>query len=242
VSKSSYAPVSLPSPPSHPPDHGPLLTGIYQPGLFRKLPNRKRHQELVQLYNTPPSFGAHVSLAGEATADVCALLATYLTRLPGPLFPPPLFHALWAWCIKPTVRRELAQREADAHEDEDGRRPGSASGARAGSGSGGATTDAGTCAAEERQVQIAVLLFRLVPAARLSLLVYLLTFFSQVPLSPENGVGVEDLARLFGHRVLGGSCGLAAKSGTGWLLTRWPRIAAGLGVDDECCEKKGGEG
>jgi hypothetical protein len=48
-------------------------------------------------------------------------------------------------------------------------------------------------------------------------------------------VGFDDLSRLF---VLGGSRVVAAKSSMGWLLTRWPRISQGLGMDDECCEKR----
>jgi hypothetical protein len=225
--------------------------GIYQPGLFRKLPHRKRHQELIQLYNTPPSFGAATSLSSESTPDICALLTTYIMKLPSPLLPSSLFPAFWAWCIKPTVKRETAQREKDEHEDDQyqyrhhSRRPkldpraawhkARLDGLRK---LQLIDSDPSTLAQETLQIEIAVLLLRLLPAANFSLLVYLLAFFSQVPLSPENGVSFDDLSRLFGHKLLGGSCAVAAKSGMEWLLTRWPRIADGLGVEDECCEKR----
>ncbi|EPQ55422.1 hypothetical protein GLOTRDRAFT_138964 [Gloeophyllum trabeum ATCC 11539] len=104
---------------------------------------------------------------------------------------------------------------------------------------------------EEKRVTVAQLLLRLLPRENLSLLTYLLSFFTQIPLSPENGMLPGDVARMFGWRVLGG--GLLAPKGDlralnakerererereekrrgeemlGWVMERWGAIYEGL--------------
>lgn len=94
---------------------------------------------------------------------------------------------------------------------------------------------------ESPQIAIARHLLQLLPSANLSLLVYLLAFFTQVPLAPANGIQFEDVARIFSGALLGtggsrGGARTGAGQGTGslsgrmlvWLLTRWGRISEGL--------------
>ena len=58
---------------------------------------------------------------------------------------------------------------------------------------------------ESTPILIAQLVLHLLPSPHSSLLVYMLAFFSQVLLvHEENGVGMEDLARMFGGRIFGG--------------------------------------
>ena len=47
--------------------------GIYRSGLFRALPSRDRHLQLIDLFDTSPDFGAHFKMRGQAMPDVCAL-------------------------------------------------------------------------------------------------------------------------------------------------------------------------
>ncbi|KAF8954274.1 hypothetical protein BDZ97DRAFT_1866296 [Flammula alnicola] len=84
-------------------------TGIYQPNLFRTLPNRSRLLELVEIYDSaqqPPGtmrvqshtqrgFGSDTSLHLESTPDICALLTMYLSSLPEPILTPLLFRPIW---------------------------------------------------------------------------------------------------------------------------------------------------
>lgn len=64
-------------------------------------------------------------------------------------------------------------------------------------------------------VHIVQLLLHLLPSPYFSLFVYLLSFSSQVALvREENGVGIEDLSKMFGARVFGQGSGDASPSST----------------------------
>ncbi|KIM42350.1 hypothetical protein M413DRAFT_132106 [Hebeloma cylindrosporum] len=235
-------------------------TGIYQPNLFRTLPNRSRLLQLISIFdseqqppgsiirsrqssgikNTPVSgFGSQTSLHLESTSDICALLTTYLSSLPEPILSPVLFLPIWDWC-------GLEDDEADTVHQSSGRRLSSIPLSRT-----------YTNPMETNHIHIAQLLLHLLPSPNFSLLVYLLAFFSQVALvREENGVGVDDLSRMFGGRIFGGgttsslssSASGNAASTTGmddkifnttqtrregeammaWFLRRWAPLSDGL--------------
>jgi hypothetical protein len=73
------------------------------------------------------------------------------------------------------------------------------------------------------------LLLRL-PTPNLSLFIYLCAFFTQIPLSPENGLSFEDIARVFAFSLLGGPSKARAQQMLVWILRRWARISEGLTV------------
>lgn len=186
-------------------------TGIYRPGLFRDLPNRLRLVSLIEVFNAPPSYGQSITVRTESTADICALLTTYLNSLPQPLVPPSLFTCFWQWCVLPSVHREGTRDRytasqwimAWASRDED---------------------------EEFSKVEIAVaqILLHLLPANQLSLFVYLCAFFTQVPLCPENGITFDDIGGLFGEALVGGEDTNQGKELLVWFLRRWRTISEGL--------------
>ncbi|KAF8873608.1 hypothetical protein CPB84DRAFT_1798280 [Gymnopilus junonius] len=239
-------------------------TGIYQSNLFRTLPNRFRLLELINIFdsedqlpgsairsrqrsNTPKvhpkaGFGFNTSLHLESTPDICALLTTYLSSLPEPLLVPPLFRAIWDWCdIEHDEEDQVKQQETY------GQRVSPISMVRS-----------YTNPTESAHILIVQLVLHLLPSPNFSLLVYLLAFFSQVALvREENGVGVQDLGRMFGARLFGsgtsssstytkdkgkGKARDAGCDGTGssnmssskgekmmcWFLRRWGPISDGL--------------
>ena len=160
--------------------------------------------------------------------DICALLSTFISSLPTPLLEPHIYSALWHWSIKPSVKRDDARRDRQEEEEEDRR----ARGEPPHRGSWVTRTDLylddTDLALETDQLSIAQILLRFLPSANLSLLVYLCAFFTQLPLCPENGLQLEDVARIFGHRLLGGSVKLVSQRMMMWLLTRWHRISETL--------------
>jgi hypothetical protein len=208
-------------------------TGIYRSGLFRDLPNRQRHHELSTLFDTPPAFGEGMSLRAESTADICALLLTYLKELPEPVLTPYLFNAFWNWCVRPSVKREDERMRKEQDEEEclrtrffqTGQRPPRPSPrvlfekAR--------LREAQDETVETGQVVVARDLLRLLPTHSFSLIVYLCAFFTQVPLCPENGITFEDIGRIFGPPVFGGPVP-AARRMMVWFLKRWNRVSDGL--------------
>ena len=216
----------------HPHD-GHSFIGIYRSGLFRDLPNRQRHHELSTLFDTPPAFGEGMSLRAESTADICALLLTYLKELPEPVLTPYLFNAFWNWCVRPSVKREDERMRKEQDEEEclrtrffqTGQRPPRPSSrvlfekAR--------LREAQDETDETGQVTVARDLLRLLPTHSFSLIVYLCAFFTQVPLCPENGITFEDIGRIFGPPVFGGPVP-AARRMMVWFLKRWNRVSDGL--------------
>ena len=227
------------------------LLGIYQPNLFRTLPNRSRLLELINIFDSeqqPPGsiirsrqssptknpsksgFGANTSLHLESTPDICALLSTYLSALPEPMLLPALFRPIWEWCgleedevdelqLKPFQRRISSVPLSRTY----------------------------TNPTESMRISVAQLVLHLLPSPHFSLLVYILAFFSQVAMvHEENGVGIEDLARMFGSRIFGGGQSKRRKLSTEiamtdphetrmegeimmcWFLRRWGLISEGL--------------
>ena len=53
---------------------------------------------------------------------------------------------------------------------------------------------------EKPQIAIAVILFKLLPSAHFSLLVYLLGFFTELPICPDNGMTLEESTKKFVER------------------------------------------
>lgn len=78
---------------------------------------------------------------------------------------------------------------------------------------------------EMSQVAAASILLKFLPAANLSLLVYLFGFFNQLPLCPENGLQPDDITRIFAHPIIGGDSKQDAMKLMLWLLERWPKIS-----------------
>jgi hypothetical protein len=203
-------------------------TGIYQSGLFRALPSRDRHLQLIDLFDKSPDFGAHFNMRGQTMPDVCALLSTFISSLPSPLLDPQIYSALWQWSIKPSVKREDARRDRQEEEEEERRARGEPPHLNSWMMPNDLYLDDSDSALEIDQIAIAQILLRFLPSANLSLLAYLCGFFTQLPLCPENGLQLEDVARIFGHRLLGGSVKLVSQRMMMWLLTRWHHISETL--------------
>jgi len=232
-----------------PTNHSSLThSGIYQKNLFRALPHRARLLHLIDAFDSQPHFGVHTPLHTESMPDICALLSTYLSSLPEPVLSSALFEAVWAWCVWPSLEREEKVERFFSTRDEE--RENEARGT-----SPVAVEDED----EATQISLARLLLNLLPSANFSLMVYLLAFFSQVLLAPENGIAVEDLGRMFGVPVFGGSVKSARRKNEGtvkdrengdgrervtdgregragvmmvWFITRWRRISEGLFEDE----------
>jgi hypothetical protein len=212
---------------------GSFRLGIYKSGLFRDLPNRQRHHELSTLFDTPPAFGEGMSLRAESTADICALLFTYLKELPEPVLTPYLFNAFWNWCVRPSVKREDERMRKEQDEEEDLRARFFQTGQRPPRPSPRVLFEKARLraaqdeTAESGQVTVARDLLRLLPTHSFSLIVYLCAFFTQVPLCPENGIAFEDIGRIFGPPLFGGPVP-AARRMMVWFLKRWNRVLDGL--------------
>lgn len=164
-------------------------------------------------------------MRGQAMPDICALLSTFISSLPTPLLDAHIYSAFWHWSVKPSVKREDARRDRQEEEEEERR-------ARGEPAKWVTHTDLylddADSTLETDQISVAQILLRFLPSANLSLLVYLCGFFTQLPLCPENGLQLEDVARIFGHRLLGGSTKLVSQRMMMWLLTRWHRISETL--------------
>jgi hypothetical protein len=160
----------------------------------------------------------------ETTENICALLRTFLQYLPEPILSPCLFEAMWNWC---DIRQEVSRVGFDGFSPQ-----GSMSMNRAGS---------STSAEELRRIHTAQILFHLLPTPNFSLLIYLLSFFSQVVMvSEENGLAVEDVGSMFGSIFFGGNTEgrKDTKVSRGdimlrWFLQRWKQIYHGLLPHDD---------
>lgn len=210
------------------------LSGIYQSGLFRALPNRDRHLQLIDIFDKSEDLGIHFSMRGQAMPDICALLSTFISSLPNPLVEPNIYSALWQWCVKPSVKREDARRQEEEEEEEDRRARGSPP--RTASTHPRERDDIRLSADRELegdQLCIAQILLRLLPISSLSLLIYLCGFFTQLPLCPDNGIQFEDVARIFGPRLLGGTSKVVSQKMMAWLLLRWQQVSEAM-FSDNC--------
>ncbi|OAX35535.1 hypothetical protein K503DRAFT_868207 [Rhizopogon vinicolor AM-OR11-026] len=187
-------------------------TGIYQQGLFRTLPNRDRYIQLIDIYNLSADYGAKFSMHKQTMPDICAVLSTFISSLPHPLLDPRLYNGFWHWCVKPSIKREeeeqQQQKAHDLHIGNDGD-------------------------IECHQIMIAQIILRFLSIGQLSLLIYLCGFFTQLPLCPENGIEFEDIARIYGTKILGGTVKVSSQKMMVWLLSRWCKISEGL-LTDAC--------
>ena len=172
-------------------------------------------------------------MRGQSMPDICALLSTFISSLPSPLLEPPIYSALWHWSIKPSVKREDARRDKQEEEEEERRARGEAPLPTSWTTHIDFYNEDTDSALETDQVSIAQILLRFLPSVNLSLLVYLCGFFTQLPLCPENGLQFEDVARIFGYRLLGGPAKVVSQRMMLWLLTRWHRISETL-FEDMC--------
>jgi hypothetical protein len=200
------------------------------------LPNRRRCDELVDCFNYGPFFGEGFNLKGESTPDVCCLLSTFLMALPEPLIDPALFEPFFRWCVKPSCKREEEKRDIEAQHEDEARiaalRRGEqvkrkdlspkASPIRWTKKEGRLNEEL-----EKPQIAIAVILFKLQPSAHFALLVYLLGFFTELPICPDNGMTLEETTKKFAEKMMGGPK-VNSRKVMMWLLTRWPRISDGL--------------
>ncbi|KAI9063986.1 Rho GTPase activation protein [Trametes sanguinea] len=234
-------------------------TGIYQPGLFRAVPNRPRLARLIEAFDlpllaypsafdevdlcpkmtTPTPSTTRASLRKESMPDICALLKTYLDLLPEPLLDANLAAALHQFCVQPCQARENEM--DDEGSDSDGGYFASHNRARSAppSSSSHMSHDVPMTPSEHRhaqlsleapQILLAQHILRLAPPASLALLAYLLGFFTQLPLCPDNGMDFADVARMFGRVLVGGPAADLAmvRECVGWLLERWGRVSDGL--------------
>ncbi|THH09764.1 hypothetical protein EW145_g1791 [Phellinidium pouzarii] len=258
-----------------------FFAGMTVPGLFRTPPDRKRHNELIDLFDTGPSFGRNLSLATESTPDICALLRSYIDRLPSPIWHESLFDAMWILCVLPSKQCESLLVQESEHEVNvnarerkktkqtrptsliffkktvpDAKPTGDMHRTRSSSlNTNFSSSTLGPTASPEdglsrERLQLAVsrILFRLLPRTNLALLAYLCAFFTQLPLSPQNQLGIEDVARLFAAPLFLGKphSGVGeVRHGTAtgatwavrkeeactmmvWILRRWAHISDGL--------------
>jgi hypothetical protein len=209
---------------------------MYQPGLFVMLPNRRRCDELVDHFNYGPSFGEGFNLKGESTPDVCCLLSTFLMALPEPLIDPAFFEPLFRWCVRPSCRRDDEKRDIEAKHEDDARIAAQRRGEQLKRRDlPSKTSPIQWTKKEERkneelerpQIAVAVILLKFLPSAHFALLVYLLGFFTELPICPDNGMTLEESTKKFAERMMGGPKANSRKVMM-WLLTRWPRILDGL--------------
>ncbi|TBU23021.1 hypothetical protein BD311DRAFT_742663 [Dichomitus squalens] len=250
-------------------------TGIYEQGLFRAVPNRSRLDKLVAVFDRPTSLfkgpesgplcppctptpsNTRASLRKESTADVCALLKSYLDGLPEPLLDESIIIALHCLCVVPSELREQqtsgderlhhprpvhgypkgsAHFLAPSHASHPLRVSRSRSRACSDSTSSSSASPMWMTPSEKRfaeaslediQIRIAQHLLRLATPPLCSLFAYLSGFFVLLLLCPDNGMALEDISRMFGRALAGGPA-TTRHTVLMWLLERWSSIADGL--------------
>jgi hypothetical protein len=208
-----------------------LFVGIYQNGLFRTLPNKRRLLELVDTFNDGPSYGDGFSLQNETIPDICALLVRFFDSLPHPFVDPVLYDPFWYWCLMPTLRNQnIKRKQQETAETAERGKTIPVIGLVQHGNILRWTKDEEeiNLIKEQPQIAAAVTLLKFLPVANLSLLVYVFGFFTQLPLCPDNGIQPDDIARIFGHALIGGESKSDAMQLMLWLLERWPKISADL--------------
>ncbi|KAM5546145.1 hypothetical protein V8D89_000271 [Ganoderma adspersum] len=193
----------------------------------------------------PTASSTLASLRKESMADICALLKSYLDSLPEPLIHENITAALHRLCVMPSDKRELEKSQGDGCF----RHPPSISHRASAALTHSRTSSNPTTASpkspsplmnmthsekrsadlslEDVQVHIAQHLLHLTAPAHCSLFAYLCGFFTQLPLSPDNGLALDDVSRIFGRSLAGGPASMR-NAVLMWLLERWPRVADGL--------------
>ncbi|TDL15088.1 hypothetical protein BD410DRAFT_139088 [Rickenella mellea] len=202
--------------------YSPTTTGTKAHHLLRAAPDRDRLSVLIEQFDAAPTFGSGVSLADEDTADVAALLQSYIERLPEPIFHPSLYEGFWQWCVLPTISRHQ-ERSAKLGLTE------------AHTGNAYNITDASTVfhagnQDEEAQIAAARIIIRLLPATNFALFAYLFAFFTQLPRwKRDNHLDLDGIASIYGVQLFhsaahpGGK--VHAKVMMAWILKRWHRIS-----------------
>ena len=163
-------------------------------------------------------YGSATSLHLESTPDICALLTSYLSALPEPILSEELFEILWVAC-GPEADGFLKQ-GATGGSPSIAANPKSNMRAVSHSNLQSKTHSINrpsfsrtyTSPSESTSILAAQLILHLLPPPHFALLVYLLAFFAQVTLvREENGMGVEDVGKMFGIKLFGH--GLGPRSG-----------------------------
>lgn len=204
--------------------------------MFLDCPNRRHCDELLDDFNYGPAFGEKINLNQESTENVCFLLSTFLSALPEPLIDPSLFEPFFIWCVQPSCKRDDAKRKIQARIEEEARIVAHRRGeyvkpsdvpSRTGPVKWTKEEERENKELEKPQIAVAVVLFRALPAAHFALLVYLLRFFTQLPICPENGMSLEECAGKFSKKMMGNTSAQSHKVML-WMLTRWSQISDGL--------------
>ena len=197
------------------------------------------------------------SLHHEHTADVCALLVTYLSSLPDALIHRSLGDALWAWSVSPSVIRQekrlrrrgdddASESEYETSEDEDENAPSYNARLRQ------MELEQMNLPPLKVQLLLAQHVLLLLPPRHFSLVVHLLTFFATLLVCPENGLGADDIGRIFGATIVGGKtrkrgrreaardmerCGgnrdEKEQKTLVWLVNHWERISSAYEYEGE---------
>jgi sulfur relay (sulfurtransferase) DsrC/TusE family protein len=156
--------------------------------------------------------------------------------LPEPLIDPAFFEPLFRWCVKPSCKRDDEKRDTEAKYEDEARMAAQRRGEQLKRRDfPSKISPIRWTKKEERKneelekphIAIAVILFKLLPSAHFSLLVYLLGFFTELPICPDNGMTLEETTKKFAEKMMGGSK-VDSRKVMMWLLTRWPRILDGL--------------
>ncbi|KAL5499191.1 hypothetical protein ACEPAH_1709 [Sanghuangporus vaninii] len=92
-------------------------TGMTESGLFRSPPDAARHKQLIELFDNGPFFGRSETLTKERTEDICALLRSYIDRLPHPLWHESLFDPMLRLCVSSTVFGDWPLSEGSENKD-----------------------------------------------------------------------------------------------------------------------------
>jgi hypothetical protein len=224
----------------HVPPINVSLLGIYEGLLFRQLPDPDRFTALVDIFNDGPSFGEGYSLRQESVRNVAGIFVDFVVKIKDPLISSILLDPLWYWCVKPSVKRDNAARDIQETAEEEARdkilqdermkdivpredfyyvrKPLNWE----------KEEEKKYANVEGKQIDAAVILLKLLPAANLSLLVYLFDCFARIISSRRNLVEQQDIVRIFAHTVVGGKSKPDAWRIMHWLLDRWPRLLIGL--------------
>lgn len=164
----------------------------------------------------------------ETTENICALLRTYLQYLPEPILSPCLFDVIWNCC---GVRQE-AFRSNSNRTTSHVKAPLSHLNCR-------------NPSEDFVHFHAAQIILHLLPMPNFSLIVYLISFFSQVVMvHEENGLAIDDVASMFGVIVFGGATErIVSWTDTKprargeimmkWFLRHWCQIYRGLLPYDE---------
>jgi hypothetical protein len=194
----------------------------------------------VDIFNDGPSFGEGYSLRRENLHNIAGIFVDFVVKIKDPLIASIVFDPLWYWCVKPSVKRDNAARDIQETAEEEARekvlqdermkdvvpredfyyvrKPVNWT----------REEEMKYEDVEGKQIAAAVILLKLLPTANLSLLVYLLDFFTRIISSRRNLVEQQDIVRIFAHSVVGGKSKPDAWRIMHWMLDRWPRLLDGL--------------